>query len=77
MIDNWLNKQPLKEQKNNILKYAGLGAQFMIGLSIFLFCGLKIDKWLRIQSPMAVWILPLLFITSAIIKIIIETGKKK
>ena len=64
--------------KNNslLLKYAGLVTQLLIGLGLFLFIGLKIDNWLDFSMPVAVWVLPLLFIISVIIKVVIDTGKK-
>ena len=68
----------MKDSNNNILwKYAGLTFQFMTGLGLFLSIGSKIDHWLKINTPLAIWILPLLFISSIIIKIIIETNTKK
>jgi len=54
-----------------------LGSQLIIGLALFLYIGLKIDHWLMTNTPIAVWLLPLLFIVSIIIKIIIDTGKIK
>ena len=63
---------------NNLLwKYAGLATQFLVGIGLFLFAGMKTDEWLKINMPLAVWVLPLLFITAVIIKIIKDTGKKK
>lgn len=66
-------------KKNNHLlyKYAGLASQLVIGLGLFLWSGIKIDKWLELSTPVATWVLPLLFIMSVIIKIVIDTGKKQ
>ena len=64
------------DKKNTLMQYAGMGAQFMTGIGIFLFIGLKTDQWLSFKNPLFVWLLPLLFILSSIIKLIIETGKK-
>lgn len=63
---------------NNLLwKYAGLATQFLVGIGLFLFAGIKADEWLKLNMPVAVWVLPLLFITAVIIRIIKDTGKKK
>ena len=72
--------EKVKEKgKNNgeLLKYAGMGFQFLAGIGLFLFIGTKTDQWLNFHSPIFIWILPLLFILSTIIKIIIETSKKR
>lgn len=45
--------------------------------SAFLFAGLKLDEWLKFKMPVAVWVLPLLFIVVVIVKIIRDTGNKK
>ena len=69
----------MKNEKpdNKLLwRYAGLATQLMAGLGLFVYAGLKLDEWLKLKTPMAVWILPLLFIISVIIRTIIETGKK-
>lgn len=70
----------MKNEKtdNKLLwRYAGLATQLMAGLGLFVYAGMKLDGWLKLKMPLAVWILPLLFITSVIIRTIIETGKKK
>ena len=61
---------------NNVSKFASIGSQFMVGIGIFVFLGIKIDNSLQWQTPIATWLLPLLFIISSIIKLIIETNKK-
>ena len=67
-----------KPDNSNLLwKYAGLATQFLIGIGLFVFIGLKVDKWLKINTPVAVWVLPLLLITAVIIKIIKDTAQKK
>ena len=66
-----------KENKKNILKdYAGMSFQFLIGLGLFMFAGYKLDEWMRLSTPLTIWIFPLIFITAVIIKIILETNKK-
>ncbi len=66
-----------KPDNKFLWRYAGLATQLMVGLGLFVYGGLKLDEWLKLKMSLAVWILPLLFITSVIIRTIIETGKKK
>ena len=74
-----MNEKENEKRRNNIeiFKYAGMGFQFLAGIGIFLFIGMKADLWLRFHIPVFIWVLPLLFILATIIKIIIETSKKK
>ena len=68
----------MSKPDNTLLwKYAGLATQFLVGIGLFLFAGIKIDQWMKIDMPVAVWVLPLLFITAVIVKIIRDTGNKK
>lgn len=68
----------MSKPDNTLLwKYAGLATQFLVGIGLFLFAGIKIDQWMKINMPVAVWVLPLLFITAVIVKIIRDTGNKK
>ena len=66
-----------KENNKYFLKdYAGMSFQFLIGLGLFMFAGYKLDEWMRLSTPLTIWIFPLIFITAVIIKIILETNKK-
>jgi hypothetical protein len=68
----------MSKQNNNLLwKYAGLATQFLVAIGIAVYAGLRIDKWLKIKNPLAVWVLPLLVITAVIVKIIKDTAQKK
>ncbi|CAN5889291.1 hypothetical protein BH11BAC4_BH11BAC4_03160 [soil metagenome] len=68
----------MSEPNNNLLwKYAGLATQFLVGIGLAVYAGLKLDEWLKIKMPLAVWVLPLLLILAVIIKIINDTAKKK
>lgn len=68
----------MSEPNNNLLwKYAGLATQFLVGIGIAVYAGLKLDEWLKIKMPLAVWVLPLLLILGVIIKIVKDTAKKK
>ena len=57
-------------------RYAGMTMQLLAGIGLFLFLGLKTDEWLKLKTPTAVWVLPLLFILAVIIRIVRDTGKK-
>jgi uncharacterized membrane protein YedE/YeeE len=68
-----------KDNKNNnfLLRYAGLGFQFLLAIGIAVFAGMKIDQWLSLKMPLAVWVLPLLIIFGVIFRIIKDTSQKK
>lgn len=68
----------MNKQNDNLLwKYAGLATQFLVAIGIAVYAGLRIDKWLKIKNPFAVWVLPLLVITAVIIKVVKDTAQKK
>lgn len=54
-----------------------MATQFLVAIGAGVFIGLKTDSWLKLKTPLLVWILPLLIITGVIIKIIRDTGKRK
>jgi hypothetical protein len=62
---------------NDLMRYAGLGAQILVSIGIAVFAGLKTDQWLRMPFPLLVWLLPLLVVSLMIYKLIKETSKKK
>jgi hypothetical protein len=66
-----------KESNRQLMRYAGMAAQFMVSIGLGIFIGLKLDAWLNISFPLLVWVLPLLLIVGIIVKIIIETSEKK
>lgn len=59
------------------MQYAGIGAQIVAGLLIFIFAGKWIDGKLQLSFPMLIWLLPLIFIVGMIVKVIKDTSKKK
>ena len=65
--------------KNNqsLLKYAAMATQFLVAIAISVYAGMKLDEWLKFNSPIAIWLLPLLFIIGLIIKVIRDTSVKK
>ena len=69
LINNNGNKQ--------LMHYAGLATQFLAGIALSLFVGLKADKLFRFSFPLLVWLLPLLFICAIIYKSIKDTSTKK
>jgi F0F1-type ATP synthase assembly protein I len=64
-------------KKNNGLKYLSLTSQMIGGLLICIFGGIQVDKYLTFKTPVATWIFPLILIIATIIKIVIDTSKKK
>ncbi len=66
-----------RKSDNYLLRYAGLASQFLIGIGLMVFGGLKADEYFKFSVPLLVWILPLLLIISVIIKLIKETSSKK
>lgn len=58
------------------MKYAGLGAQFFASIALMLALGWKLDQWLHVETPVLIWVLPLLIIIFLLVKLIIETNKK-
>jgi hypothetical protein len=62
---------------NDVLRYAGLGAQILVSIGIAVFVGLKLDQWLHMSFPLLVWLLPLVVVSMTIYKLIKETSKKK
>ena len=66
-----------KNDNRFLLKYAGMATQFLVAIAIAVYGGIQIDKWLKFETPLAVWLLPLLIITGIIIKIIKDTSTKK
>ncbi|MDQ6904620.1 MAG: AtpZ/AtpI family protein [Bacteroidota bacterium] len=65
------------EGNKQLLRYAGLAMQFLVGIGIGVFIGLKVDKWLNLSIPLLVWLLPLLILCGIIYKIVKDTAAKK
>jgi F0F1-type ATP synthase assembly protein I len=67
-----------KQQSNSsLMRYMGLATQFFISIGVGLWIGSKMDDYLSFGSPILIWVLPLLIVVSSLIKIIIDTNKKK
>lgn len=66
-----------KNDSNKILmRYAGLGFQFLVGIGLAVFAGIKADEWIHMPFPLLVWLIPLLIIIGVIIKVVVDTGRK-
>ena len=65
-----------KESNKELMRYAGLGMQFLVSIALGIFLGLKADEWLHFSFPLLVWLLPLLIIIGIIVKTIKDTGRK-
>lgn len=59
------------------MRYMGLGAQFFGSIVLALGIGWKLDSFIGFTSPSLIWILPLFAVIFNLVKIIIETNKKK
>ena len=70
----------MSDKKNDsnkiLLRYAGLGFQFMVAIGLSVFAGIKADGWLNMAFPLFVWLFPLLIIIGIIIKTVVDTGRK-
>lgn len=65
-----------KETNSDLIKYAGMGMQFLASIAIGIFIGLKADDWLNFSFPLLVWLLPLLIIIGLTVKIVKDTSNK-
>jgi F0F1-type ATP synthase assembly protein I len=59
-----------------LLQYTGLAAQFIAGICVAGYAGLKADEYLKTKIPVFVWILPVIVIIAMLVKIIKDTSKK-
>lgn len=72
-----MSSQKPTRPSNDLLRYAGLGAQIFASLGIAVFIGYKIDDWINTPIPLLVWILPLLILIGMIYRLIKDTSKRK
>jgi len=68
--------QKQNDAGNDVMRYAGLGAQILVSLGLAVFAGYHADKWIKIPFPLLVWVLPLLVVSMMIYKLIKETSNK-
>ena len=71
-----LHVKTKKEANRDLVKYAGMGMQFLGSIALGIFIGSKSDNWLNFSFPLLVWLLPLVIILGLTIKIIKDTSKK-
>ena len=62
---------------NDLMRYAGLGAQILVSIGIAVFIGLKLDQWINMQLPMIVCLMTLVVVSLTIYKFIKEKSNKK
>ncbi|RYY84876.1 MAG: AtpZ/AtpI family protein [Chitinophagaceae bacterium] len=74
-----MSEQRPKSSSNTseLMRFAGMGAQFFVTIGLTVWAGYKADKWLRIPLPLLVWLLPLLAVSLLIYKLVKETSKPK
>jgi len=71
-------KQPRNtNSKNELIRYASLGTQFLVSLGLAVFLGQKADNWLKICAPLLIWLLPLLVLSGMFYKILKDTSKPR
>ena len=64
-----------KPNRNILLYYSGMAAQFLVVIGIMVFAGLKVDNYMGVSFPVFVWLLPLIIIAGLIIKAVRDTSK--
>ena len=74
---NYNQQKQNKGQNNDLLRFAGLGAQIFVSLGLAVFAGYKLDQWLKTPIPILVWVLPFVVLTMMIYKLIKDTSKRK
>jgi hypothetical protein len=72
-----MEKQKKSGNTNDLMRYAGLGAQIFVSLGIAVYIGLKLDKWFHLRFPILVCLLPFLVLCMMIYNLIKQTSKKK
>lgn len=70
-----MNKKPTTN-KNELLRYAGLGTQILAAIGLSFFVGIKADKWLH-TFPLLAAVLPLLSLAAMFYKLYKETSQPK
>ena len=65
-----------KTNKQFLLQYAGFTFQFLAIIAAAVYAGYYLDKWIKIEFPLFLWLLPLIVIVGTIMKVIKDTSKK-
>ena len=71
-----MSSQKSNKPANDLLRYAGLGAQIFVSIGLSVLIGYKADEWLNTPIPLLVCIIPLLVLIGMIYKLIKDTSKK-
>jgi len=58
-------------------KYMGMGIQFFASILLALWVGSMADDYFHFSGALLIWILPLLAVLFNLIRIVIDTQKKK
>ena len=74
---NQRSQKPSYTSNNDLMRYAGLGAQLLVSLGIAVFIGYKIDRWMHTRIPLLVWLLPFIVLCVLIYKLIKDTSGRK
>jgi len=69
------SNSPSNNNKKELYRYAGLGAQLLAAIGLGVFLGLKTDQWLH-TSPLFACVLPLIVLGGIFYKLIRDTGHK-
>lgn len=69
----------MTENRNNsnMMRYIGLGTQWMVMLLVAVFGGWKLDKWIGWKFPLFTVVLPLIALIVSLWQIIKEFNKPK
>ncbi|MEY3541763.1 MAG: hypothetical protein RLZZ204_575 [Bacteroidota bacterium] len=71
------SKNPKEDANSSLMRYMGLATQFFVSIGVGVWLGSKLDQYFSFDTPVLIWVLPLLIVVSSLIKIIIDTNKKK
>lgn len=66
-----------KRSKNLLWQYAGMATQMLVAIGASVFIGMKADEWLKFSTPILIWVIPLFLIIVMLVKVILDTNRKK
>ena len=65
-----------EQNQNSFLGYASVATQLLVAFAFAAFCGKWLDLKFFSQTPILIWILPLLVGIGMIVKVIKDTDRK-
>jgi hypothetical protein len=68
--------QKYNSNRNDLLKYAGMGTYILVSLGVAVFLGMKADQWIRLSFPLLIWLAPLITLGAFFYKVYKDTSKK-